>query len=170
VNDLIRFALVAFYPRVDDLPGLAELGVEEKIEVLRRESTFLFWLGIVAGAVFFQISPIITVHRPWPAAWLTEEQLDRHAHQLATHPAYLIRQITVLLKLVGGMFWGQSPEIRRFLTLPAYGADPGTRRIEPVVTRPAIEARKPVELLVKLGTKEQGRGRGKGALASGRSA
>jgi hypothetical protein len=155
---------------VDDLPGLAELGVEEKIEVLRRESTLLFWLGIVGGAVFFQLSPIITVLRPWPAAWLTEEQLDRHAHQLATHPVYLIRQITVLLKLVGGMFWGQSPEIRRFLALPAYGADPGTRRTEPVITRPVMEIRKPIESLVKLGTKEHGRGRGKGALASGKVA
>ena len=25
MNDLVRFALVAFFPRVDDLPGLAEL-------------------------------------------------------------------------------------------------------------------------------------------------
>ncbi|UQA56792.1 hypothetical protein [Polyangium aurulentum] len=170
MNDLVRFALVAFFPRVDDLPGLAELGVDEKIEALRRESTFLFWLGIVGGALFFQISPILTVLRPWPAAWLTEEQLDRHAHRLATHPVYLIRQITVLIKLVAGLFWGQSPEIRHHLALPVYGQDPGTRRIEPVVVRPALAPRKPAEGLVKLGKKELSRGRQPGALASGKVA
>jgi hypothetical protein len=170
VNDLVRFALVAFFPRVDDLPGLDELGVEEKIEALRRESTFLLWLGIVGGALFFQLSPILTVLRPLPAVWLTEEQLDRHAHQLATHPVYLIRQITVLIKLVAGMFWGQSPEIRKYLTLPAYGEDPGTRRMEPTVARPAIGPRRPTEGLVKLGKKEFSRGRQPGALASGKGA
>ena len=35
---------------------------------------------------------------------------------------YLIRQLIVLLKLTAGIFWGQSPELRAFLHLPAYGA------------------------------------------------
>ena len=163
MNDLVRFALVAFYPRVDDLPGLAELGVEEKIVALRRESTPLFWTGIVAAAVFFQLAPILTVHRPWPAVLLDEEQLDAHAHKLASHPVYLIRQLIVLLKLTAGIFWGQSPEIRAFLHLPAYPADPGTRRTEahPVVRAPGTRA--PVAALVQLGRREEERGRGREA-------
>jgi hypothetical protein len=160
VNELVRFALVAFFPRVDDLPGLAELGVEQKIEALRRESTWLFWLGMVGAAIFFQASPILTIYRPLPAALLSPEALDAHAHKLASHPIYLIRQITVLLKLVGGCFWGQSPEIRAFLTLPAYGPDPGTWRTEPMVARPVPPRRAPVEALVKLGKKELSLGRG----------
>ncbi len=136
VNELVRFALVAFFPREGDLPGLAELGVDERIAELRRDSTGLFWLGIVAAAVVFQISPILTVYRPWPAVFLTEEQLDAHAHKLATHPFYLLRQLIVLLKLMGGVFWGQSPEVRAFLHLPAYPDDPGTRRTEALVARP----------------------------------
>ncbi len=38
-----------------------------------------------------------------------------------------MRQLVVLLKLVAGMFWGESPEVRAFLHLPPYLADPGTR-------------------------------------------
>ena len=161
MNELVRFALVAFFPRVGDLPGLAELGVDEKIAALRRDSTRLFWTGIVAAAVFFQISPILTVRRPLLAVFLTDDQLDAHAHALATHRVYLLRQIIVLLKLMGGVFWGQSPEIRAFLHLPAYGDDPGTRRTEASVPRPPYPPRAPVPALVALGRREEARGRGR---------
>ncbi len=163
MNELVKFALCAFFPRAGGLPGLADLGVDEKIAGLRRDSTRLFWLGIVAGAFFFQISPIVTVYRPWPAALLTEEQLDAHAHALATHRVYLVRQIIVLLKLMGGVFWGQSPEIRAFLDLPAYGEDPGTRRMEAKVAPLPYPPRAPVPALVALGRREVAKGRGESA-------
>ncbi len=159
MNELVRFAMVAYFPRVDDVPGLAELGVEAKIADLRRESTLLLWTGVVAAAVFFQLAPILTVRRPWPAALLTPEELDEHAHRLASHPAYLVRQIITLLKLTGGILWGQSPEVRAMLELPAYAADPGTRRTEAMVLRPEIAARAPVPALVQLGRREVERGR-----------
>jgi hypothetical protein len=160
VNELVRFALVAFFPREGDLPGLSELGVDGKVAALRRDATLLFWTGVVAAAVFFQISPILTVRRPFPAVLLTDDQLDEHAHRLATHPVYAIRQIVVMLKLMAGIFWAQSPEIRAFLHLPAYGEDPGTRRVGPFVARPpAAPPRAPVPALVELGRRETARGR-----------
>ena len=159
VNELVRFAMVAYFPRVDDVPGLAELDAPAKIAELRRETTLLMWTGVVAAAVFFQLAPILTVRRPWPAALLTPEQLDEHAHLLASHPAYLVRQIITLLKLTGGILWGQSPEVRAMLELPAYEADPGTRRAEAMVARPEIAAREPVPALVQLGRREVDRGR-----------
>ncbi|MFT3771864.1 MAG: hypothetical protein QM820_41175 [Minicystis sp.] len=159
MNELVRFALVAFYPRVDDLPGLAELGVEQKIEALRRESTPLIWLGVVGAAVLFQLTPILTIGRPWLAVMLDAEELDRHANALATYPAYLIRQTAVLLKLMAGMFWAESPEIRAKFALPAYPPDPGTRRTEPFIARPALPPRTPATSLVQLGRREEARGR-----------
>ncbi len=160
VNDLVRFALVAFFPREGDLPGLAELGVDDKLAALRRESTGLFWFGIVAAAVFFQLSPILTVRRPVPAVLLSEEQLDAHANRLASYPVYLVRQLIVLLKLMAGVFWGESPEIRGFLHLPAYGTDPGTRRITSDRAPLLPGERAPVPALVQLGRRELERGRG----------
>ena len=77
---------------------------------LRRDSTRLFWTGIVAAAVVFQISPILTIRRPWLAVMLTEPQLDAHAHALATHRIYLLRQIIVLLKLMGAEAKPTTPE------------------------------------------------------------
>lgn len=161
MNELVRFALVAYFPREGDLPGLAELSVDEKIAALRRESTLLLWIGVVAAALFFQISPALTVWRPWPAVFLSEEQLDAHARLLASHRVYLIRQILVLLKLVGGLFWAQSPEIRGRLALPLYPPDPGTRRSEAVVSPPSLAPRAPVEGLIQLGRSEVSRGRGR---------
>jgi hypothetical protein len=159
VNEIVRFAMVAYFPRVDDVPGLAELGVDAKIADLRRESTLLLWTGVVAAAVFFQLAPILTLRRPWPAVMLTPEELDQHAHKLASHPAYLVRQIITLLKLTGGILWGQSPEVRAMLALPAYEDDPGTRRTESFVGRPVIGVRAPVTALVKLGRREVEQGR-----------
>ncbi len=160
MNELVRFALVALFPAEGDLPGLADLGVDEKIAAIRRDSTRVFWLGMVGAALFFQLSPVLTVYVPLPAVFLTPDQLDRHANRLATHPAYLIRQVMMLLKLVGGLFWGESKEIRERLALPAYPADPGTRRTEPTIVRSAIGERAPVEPLVQLGRRERDRGRG----------
>lgn len=160
MNELVRFAMVAFFPRVDDLPGLADLDVDDKVAALRRDSTHLFWFGVVSAAVFFQLSPILTVRRPWPAVFLTPDELDAHAHRIASHPVYLIRQIVVLLKLTAGLFWGQSPQIRAFLSLPAYGPDPGTRRIEPHPRGAVAGPRAPADALVKLGERELSRGRG----------
>lgn len=161
MNDLVRFALVAFFPREGDLPGLAELGIDDRVAELRRDATPLFWLGIVGAALFFQLSPILTVRRPFPAVWLTDEQLDAHAHGLATQRSYMIRQIVMLLKLVGGMFWGQSPQIRAMLALPPYPGDPGTRRTEALVGRPALSERAPVPQLVQIGRGDEARGRGR---------
>ncbi|MRG96184.1 hypothetical protein [Polyangium spumosum] len=161
MNELVRFALTAYYPRVDDLPGLAELGVDEKIQRLRRESTLLFWTGIVAASVAFQIAPLLTLRRPLLASWLSEEELDRHAHEMATHPAYLVRQVTFLIKLVGGIFWGQSPEVRASLELAPYPEDPGTRRLEAFVPQQGPLPGAPTDKLVALGKKERERGRDK---------
>jgi len=160
VNEFVRFALIAYYPRTDDLPGLADLGIDEKITLFRRESTGLFWIGIVLAALFFQVSPVLTLKRPWLATWLTPEQLDQHAHALTSHPWYLVRQLPMMLKLMGGMFWAQSPEIRSFVNLPPYPADPGTRRTETFVPRfeppPRVITS---ENLIALGRQERDRGR-----------
>ncbi|MDI1483463.1 hypothetical protein [Polyangium sp. y55x31] len=161
MNELVRFALTTYYPRVDDLPGLAELGVDEKIQRLRRESTLLFWTGIVAASVAFQLAPLLTLRKPLLASWLSPEDLDQHAHKMASHPAYLVRQVTFLIKLVGGLFWGQSPEIRAFLDLTPYPADPGTRRLETFVPRQGPLPGGSPEKLLSLGKKERERGRDK---------
>lgn len=160
VNELVRFALVAYFPREGDLPGLAEMDIDDKIAALRRESSWVFWLGLVGAAFFFQITPILTVRRPWPAVFLDEEQLDQHAFKLAAYPNYLIRQILVLLKLVGGLFWGQSDAVRARLALPVYPPDPGTRRTESMVRPPRAVERTPGHALVQLGHREECRGRG----------
>lgn len=156
---LVCFALAAFFPREGELPGLAELGLEEQVAKLRRESPLLFWTGLVGAALFFQLSPILTVKKPLLAAMLSADELDEHAHRVATLPVYAIRQTIVLLKLTGGVLWGQSPEVRAFLSLPAYGADPGTRRTERMVSRPVHLEREPSPRLVPLGRREEARGR-----------
>jgi hypothetical protein len=160
VNEFVRFALSAYYPRTDDLPGLADLDIDEKIVVFRRESTWIFWTGIVLAALVFQISPLLTLKRPWLATWLTPKELDEHAHALTSHPLYFVRQMPMMLKLIGGIFWAQSPEIRAFVNLAPYPPDPGTRRTESFVPRFVAPPRVvSSEKLLSLGRQETERGR-----------
>jgi hypothetical protein len=128
VNRIVVLPLCAFYPRVGRLPGLDELAPEARIEELRRDATGLFWLGVVAAALFFHVTPILTVRRPVLAGALSPDDLDRHTAALAGHPIYLVRQLVMMLKLVGGLFWAASPEVRACIALPPYPPDPGTRR------------------------------------------
>jgi hypothetical protein len=66
----------------------------------------------------------------------------------------------VLLKLMAGIFWGESPEIRARMNLPPYGQDPATRRLEAQVPPPAVvPPREPVPALVTLGKRELEKGR-----------
>jgi hypothetical protein len=159
MNELVKMAMVALYPRTATLPGLAELDIDDKVAALRRESTLLFWTGIVFASIVFQLSPILTVRRPWPAAFLSEDELDRHAHGLATHPFYFLRQLINLLKIMGGALWGASPEVRASIHLPAYGVDPKTRRLGIVKSSTLVVPRAPVDALVELGRVELARGR-----------
>jgi hypothetical protein len=159
VTRLVRFAMVALFPRVEPLPGVADLDLDAKIAMFRRESTFLIWLGVVAGAALFQVAPVATLGRPVLAMWLSPDDLDAHAHKLASHPAYLVRQAMFLLKMMGGIFWAQSNDVRGFVNLPSYGQDPGTRRLEKDIVPAPPTPRAPVASLVTLGRRERERGR-----------
>jgi hypothetical protein len=156
LNQLVRFTMVSMFPQEGDLPGLADLDVDEKIVTLRRESTHLLWLGLVLASLLFLLSPILTVRRLCLASSLRDEELDRHAFKLATHRSYAVRQLLNLVKLIGGIFWGQSPEVRAYLELPAYGQDPGTRRLDADVVPPPRPPRSTTKL-VQIGRREEER-------------
>jgi len=150
----------SLFPRVGPVPGLGDLGVAERVAAYRRETTWLVWTGAVVGALVFQLTPILTLRRPVLATWLDPDDLDTHAYKIATSDSYLVRQAIFLLKMMGGLFWGQSPEIRTSQNLPAYEADPGTRRTGPTVDAVHLAPRSPAPALVALGAREIARGRG----------
>jgi hypothetical protein len=151
--------MVALFPREEPLPGVADLDLDSKIAAFRRESAPLLWLGVVAGAILFQLAPVATLRRPVLASWLSPDDLDAHAHKLAGHPMYLVRQVMFLLKMMGGIFWAQSDVLRASIALPAYGADPGTRRLERHVALPTFPPYQAAPSLVALGRQERDRGR-----------
>ncbi|UJR86625.1 hypothetical protein [Sandaracinus amylolyticus] len=125
---LVRSAIIAMYPRTDALPGAEDCDIDEFLRRFRRETTFLMWLGIVAGAWVFHWTPILTVFVPLPAFLLPAGLRDKHAYRITTTNLYLIRQAVFLLKLAAGLCWGGHPEIRKRFALPVQPADPGTFR------------------------------------------
>jgi hypothetical protein len=125
---LLRRALADLYPPVGDLPGVAELDLDEFLLGFRRECPPLMWLGMILGAWAYTLSPIITVGWPLPSIWLPRPLRDRHAFAAATHRWYFYRQLIMVLKVAGGLCWGQHPRIRARHGLAAYGPDPGTWR------------------------------------------
>ena len=124
---LVRSAIVALFPRTD-LPGAADCGLDAFLVKYRRESTLLLWLGAIAGALVFHLTPVLTVYVPLPAFLLPRALLEKHAQRITTTRFYLLRQAVFLVKLVGGLCWGAHPEVRRRFMLQPLKPDPGTWR------------------------------------------
>lgn len=125
---LVRSAIVLLYPRTNDLPGAEDCDLDAFLRQFQRESSRLLWLGVVVGALVFQLTPLFTVWLPLPAFLLPRALADRHAHRIASSDVYLVRQAILLVKLPAGFVWGAHPEVRKRFALPPLEADPGTWR------------------------------------------
>lgn len=125
---LIKHACIALYPRTDALPGVADTELDTFLRRFRQDTTFLMWLGVVAGTLIFELSPLITVYLPLPAFLLPRRVLDRHAERIASHRVYLLRQAIVVVKLVAGMCWAMHPTVRAHFAMKPYPPEPNTWR------------------------------------------
>jgi hypothetical protein len=125
---LIKFAMCTMMPRTEALPGIADTDLDEFLRRLRKDANFLYWLGLVLGALVFMLSPLITIGVPLPAFALPRRALERHAERVLAHPIYLVRQAAFLVRVSGGLCWGADQNVRARFALPPYLPDPGTFR------------------------------------------
>lgn len=124
IEPLVRHAMCALMPRTEALPGVVDTDVAGFVHRMRRESTWIFWLGILGGTFVFVVTPLMTIGWPLPSFALSAARLDRHAHGIATTRVYLFRQAVFLLKTAAGMCWGSDPAIRRRFALEPYADEP----------------------------------------------
>ncbi|MFK7928623.1 MAG: hypothetical protein AB8H79_10580 [Myxococcota bacterium] len=110
---LVRHSLAALYPRVGGTAGVDETGIDSFLDRLYAEAPPLIWWGLVAASLAYQCSPVLTVYRPLPAAWLRPIMADTHADRACRTRVYVLRQACFLLKTFGGMCWGADPEVRK---------------------------------------------------------
>ena len=125
---MIRFSMAALYPSAHGMPGLLEVGGDERLRFIWSELNGLTRLGLVGGAAVFVLSPVFTIGMPLPAFWLSAERLDQHAHAATKSRIYLLRMAVFVVKMFGGLVWGQSPQARASMGLEAYPDDPGAWR------------------------------------------
>ncbi len=125
---LVRSAMVAFYPRTSELPGLADTGIDEFLRQFRKDTTFLMWLGVVLSTVLFHATPLFTVFVPLPAFLLPASLRDKHARRIGGTNIYLIKQAMLVLKLPAGLCWGRDAEVRKRFAMQVYAPDPDTWR------------------------------------------
>jgi hypothetical protein len=128
INWLARSAMVTFYPRSEQFPGIDERPLDAYLARFKRESAPLMWAGFVLGTLFFHLTPLFTVFIPLPAFALPASTRERHAQRLSSHRIYYVRQPVFLLKMIAGLLWGSDPAVRARLGLAPYPADPGTWR------------------------------------------
>lgn len=125
---LVRSAIVALYPRTDELPGAEDCDLDAFLRRMKADSTRLLWLGVVMGAIVFHLTPLFTVFVPLPAFLLPRALRDRHAYRITTTSFYLLRQAVFLVKLTAGLCWGAHPDVRKRLALPPLPPDPDAWR------------------------------------------
>lgn len=125
---LLRSAMVMTYPRTPGLPGIEDCALDEYLVRFKRETSWIIWLGTIAGAILFHLTPLLTVYLPLPAFLLPVGLRDRHAMRVMTTRIYLLRQAVWLVKLCAGLCWGADPQVRKRFALPPLPKDPGTWR------------------------------------------
>ena len=126
---LIRSAMCDLMPRLpadDALPGIAETGVTEFLQAMKRESHPVYWLGLVLGAWTYALTPVMTVFVPLPSFLLPARLRDLHAQRITTTKLYFVRQAVFLVRLSAGLCWGRDPRVRARFALAPYPPDPGT--------------------------------------------
>jgi hypothetical protein len=123
---LVRTAIAMLYPKTASLPGAEDCDLGPFLDRFRRETTMIMWVGVVAGAIIFHLTPVFTVYVPLPAFLLPDRLADLHARRITSTNVYLARQLVFLLKIPAGLVWGAHPEVRKRFALPPLAADPGT--------------------------------------------
>jgi hypothetical protein len=124
-NALLTSAIVTTFPGSDRLPAVQ---MRPLVDQMWNESPAIMRLAMVGSAIAFHFTPLLTIYVPLPAFLLPAGLRDRHAHKLATHPIYLLRQSMLMVKTVGGLAWGADPTIRQRLGMKPYAPDPGRYR------------------------------------------
>lgn len=130
---LLRSAMCDLMPPTAGLPGLQDTAIDAFLARLWRETTWLNYLGLWLGALFFVVTPVMTVYVPLPSFWLPAGLRARHADAITRSSVYLVRQPIFLLKMYACMCWGQDAAVRRHFHCAPYPEDPGTFRtaVEP---------------------------------------
>ncbi|MBI5246916.1 MAG: hypothetical protein HY923_07020 [Elusimicrobia bacterium] len=102
------------------LPGAFETGFEEFEAEFRRDAPLSMSLGWLAALwVASWVSPLLIRRLP-PLDRLTEEDRPRALEAMGKSRVYLLRQSTLLLKMVTSLGYGAAPTVRR-----AVGYDAG---------------------------------------------
>lgn len=114
--------------RLRGLPGVEDCDLHAFLRRYRREAPLHMWLGLVLGALVFQLTPLFTIGVPLWASALSAKSADRHAYAVTTSSVYLLRQLMFLLKMAAGLAWGADPVVRARLGLPPLAEDPGSWR------------------------------------------
>jgi hypothetical protein len=122
-------ALDAVIPGNEKVPGIAA-STRGPIVVaeLRRDAPFEMRMVLNLAVLIWLVSPLFTVFVPLPAVWLPARLRHAHTDRLTSTSFYLVRQISLVLKQVAGMAWGQDPEVRAAYGMKPYPEDPGTWR------------------------------------------
>ena len=101
-------ALDAVIPGNEKVPGIAaSTRGPVVVAELRRDAPFEMRMVLNLAVLIWLVSPLFTVFVPLPAVWLPARLRHAHTDRLTSTSFYLVRQISLVLKQVAGMAWGQ---------------------------------------------------------------
>lgn len=121
-----RFAIQAMFPPTDALPGVADTDLDGFLRDLHANAPFTMRLGLWLATILYMVTPLFTVFLPVPAFVLRGRLLERHTAKMCKSRSYVIRQLIYILKMVGGLCWGEHDAVRERFGRPPLPKDPRT--------------------------------------------
>lgn len=120
---LTAWTLGVVFPSTPQLPGLDAIDCQPLLRNLSAQAPFTIRATMHLSVLLFCLTPILTLGIPLPAFLLSKAQVDRHAQKLSMSSIYLLRQIMLMIKTIGGLIWGAAPEVRQKFGMVPYPGD-----------------------------------------------
>lgn len=117
--------------------GIRDMDVDGFVTELERTMPRHWMLGFRAAIVLIALGPLVFLGRLCTIRGLDRDARLRLLDRMSRCGVYVIRQLSVLLKMAGAMLYGRAPEVRRVVLRPAPAPRPAQALVPLHLSRPA---------------------------------
>ncbi len=125
MRNLVKFVMNETMPSHDGMPGVADIQADLFLDDFGKHAHLLMRIGFRLAVLVYVFCPIFTIGVPLPANVLSKEKREAHLQAYSSSRSFLLSQTWLLIKMITGMCWGMSPEVRAYFGYQPYDPELG---------------------------------------------